>query len=218
MQVIHRNVCFAVTVVITLVACQESTQNLAQREPATHLPADTCNNPDAHILCCYEYIPETLTSTMKIAGDREHGEKLRITGTIYKADGKTPYPDVVLYVYQTDDNGYYSKAGNEKGFQKWHGRLHGWCKTDARGFYEIRTIRPARYPDNSMPANIHAAIKKPDTNQSYYVSDFVFKDDSLVNASYLKTITSLVGGTGILDVRKLPDSTWVGKRDIILTK
>ena len=34
----------------------------------------------------------------------EPGPKMVISGVIYKADGKTPAPDVVLYVYHTDQD------------------------------------------------------------------------------------------------------------------
>src|SRR5688572_27130373 len=37
----------------------------------------------------------------------EQGPKLAVSGTVYKSDGKTPAPGVVLYVYQTDQTGRY---------------------------------------------------------------------------------------------------------------
>ncbi len=121
-------------------------------------------------------MPTNLTSTMTISNQKEAGEKLIISGTTFKADGKTAFPNVILYAYHTDSKGYYSKIGTEKGVQKWHGRLHGWCKTDKNGRYEMQTIRPALYPDNSMPAHIHTAIKT-DSGQMYWITDYVFKDD-----------------------------------------
>jgi protocatechuate 3,4-dioxygenase beta subunit len=152
---------------------------------------------------------------MTIADQKETGEKLMISGTIFKAYGKTPFPDIILYAYHTDSKGYYSKSGNETGVQKWHGHFHGWCKTDSNGYYEIHTIRPARYPDNTMPAHIHAAIKT-DSGKMFYITDFVFKDDSLVNEKYLSSLVN-IGGTGVVDIKKTTENTWTGKRDIILT-
>lgn len=178
-----------------------------------HKP-DSCDNPDAAISCCFVNRPATLTNSMRITQPDDEGEKLTIWGTIFKADGVTPYPDLILYVYHTDSKGYYSKSGNEKGFQKWHGRHHGWCKTDSRGYYEIHTIRPARYPNNTMPAHIHAAVK---TNKGdmFWISDFVFKDDSLVNDKYLASLTT-TGGTGVVDIKKNGPDSWNGRRDIFL--
>jgi protocatechuate 3,4-dioxygenase beta subunit len=179
-----------------------------------HIPLaliDTCDNPDASIGCCFINVPPSLTSVMRIANEEEKGEKLIISGTIFKADGKTPCPNVTLYAYHTDSKGYYSKSGTETGAQKWHGRLHGWCRTDQDGRYEIRTIRPARYPDNSIPAHIHAAIKTS-TGQMQWISDFVFKDDDLVNEKYRSTY----GGSGVVDIKKTHKDIWAGKRDIVL--
>jgi protocatechuate 3,4-dioxygenase, beta subunit len=178
---------------------------------------DTCNDPDASISCSFINLPPSLSNTLNIAGKNEPGEQLVVSGTVFKADGKSPYPEIIMYAYHTDSKGYYSKKGTETGAQKWHGYLHGWCKTDSTGHYTIQTIRPARYPDNSMPAHIHAAVKKPG-GQMYWIADFVFEDDELVNRKYLSSIGNLVGGTGVVNVSKSVENKWVGKRDIVLTK
>src|SRR6266446_2307280 len=65
----------------------------------------------------------------------EPGPKMVINGVIYKADGKTPAPGVVLYVYHTDQTGHYSKKGNEKGWGLRHGYIRGWMKTNNNGEY-----------------------------------------------------------------------------------
>jgi protocatechuate 3,4-dioxygenase beta subunit len=121
---------------------------------------------------------------------------------------------VILYAYHTDSKGYYSKSGRETGVQKWHGRLHGWCRSDKNGRYQIHTIRPAPYPDNSMPAHIHAAVKTVN-NQLYWITDYVFKGDPLVNDKYLSSLSN-VGGTGVIELSNNLDNTWTGQRDIVL--
>ena len=185
---------------------QQHAGNIQQR-------INDCDNPDADINCCFINMPAQLTSAMHIPTQNEPGEKLFISGIIYKADGKTPFPDVILYAYHTDHRGYYSRSGTETGAQRWHGRLHGWCKTDRNGAYRIHTIRPARYPDNTMPAHIHAAVKMSNA-QMKWIADFVFKDDSLVNEEYLSRMDA--GGTGVVDVKRTEDNSWAGRRDIIL--
>ena len=195
-------------------SCGQTSSKQDHKQQITQTQIDTCDNPDANINCCFINMSRTLTSTMTITNSKEDGNKLIISGTIFKADGKTPYPDIILYAYHTDSKGYYSKNGNETGVQKWHGRLHGWCKTDNNGHYSIQTIRPARYPDNTMPAHIHAAIKT-DSGQMYWITDFVFKDDDLVNEKYLSSLVN-VGGTGVVDINKNPEFVWIGKRDIVL--
>lgn len=205
------------SLILNLLSCgqavpiSQSSQSIQEQEPLT------CDHPDAPISCSFVNIPAILTNKMSIAANQEVGEQLMISGTIYKADGKTPYPNVVMYAYHTDSKGYYSKNGKEIGVQKWHGRLHGWCKTGKDGYYIIYTIRPGAYPDHSLPAHIHTAIKQPD-GQMYWISDFVFKDDPLVNENYLKSISHLVGGTGILNVTKNKKGVWEDVRNIILTQ
>jgi protocatechuate 3,4-dioxygenase, beta subunit len=196
-------------------ACgQAATQGPAGSDTALAGP-DSCDDPDAHIACCFLNMPAALTET--IADRQEPGDKLVLSGSLFRADGVTPAPGVIMYAYHTDTKGYYSKRGTESGAQKWHGRLHGWCRTDELGRYAIRTIRPARYPDNSMPAHIHAAVKT-ENGLMYWISDFVFRDDSLVSEKYLRSTEKLAGGTGVVDLKQGPNGTWTGTRNIILAQ
>ena len=179
------------------------------------LTNDDCDDsPDGKLECYFINMPESLESTMIIPTTGETADDLIISGTIFKADGKTPYPGIILYAYHTDSKGYYSKSGKETGIQKWHGKLHGWCKTDSAGRYTIKTIRPAPYPNNSIPAHIHSALKMPD-NSMIYINDFVFKDDPFVDEKYKISFEREVGGTGIMELTK-KDNKWYGFRNIIL--
>jgi protocatechuate 3,4-dioxygenase beta subunit len=202
--------------IFTFSSCGQTNSKRQEMQNFIQQQADTCDSPDAHINCSFVSMPATLTSSMTIASKNEPGENLIVSGTIYKADGKTPYPNIIIYAYHTDSKGNYSKKGNETGAQKWHGYLHGWCKTDNKGQYKINTIKPARYPDNSIPAHIHVAIKK-DNGQMYWITDYVFKGDDLVNEEYLTSLNN-VGGTGVVDIVKDVENNWTGVRDIILTK
>lgn len=200
--------------IVTLFSlCGQSTPQSQQERLLRQSQKDTCNNADADIHCSFLNMPANVSNILTIAKANEPGEPLVITGTIYKADGKTPYPNMILYVYHTDHNGTYSKKGNETGIQKWHGYLHGWLKTNKTGYYEIRSIRPVRYPGNTIMAHIHAAVK-PDDGPAFYINDFVFKDDPLVNEEYLSKLIN-IGGSGVVDVKK-EGKIWKGKRDIIL--
>jgi len=199
--------------ILTSISCGQSNSERNNNQKITQAQIDACDSPDATVDCCFINIPATLTNVLTIASQQEPGEQLIISGTIFKADGKTPCPNAILYAYHTDSKGYYLKQGRETGAQKWHGRLHGWCKTDQDGHYEIHTIRPARYPDNSIPAHIHAAIKT-DNGEMQWINDFVFKDDNLVNKKYKTSY----GVTGIVDITKNAKNTWTGKRDITINK
>jgi protocatechuate 3,4-dioxygenase beta subunit len=208
------NLLSGVVFLLVLNSCGQTTSTQQDHQTVLY-SQDTCNNPDAHINCCFVNMPASLTNTMIIADKDEPGERLIITGTIYKQDGTTPYADVIMYAYHTNNKGIYAKRGNETGFQKWHGHLHGWCKTDSNGNYIIETIRPASYPNSTIPAHIHIAIKRPQTNNPFYINDFVFKDDPFVDDKYESSLVYTVGGNGILQLKK-ENGMWIGKREMIL--
>jgi protocatechuate 3,4-dioxygenase beta subunit len=85
--------------------------------------------------------------------------------------------------------------------------------TNVNGEYEIRSIRPAKYPNSNAPAHIHAAVKTP-ANDIYWISDFVFKDDPAIGKNYR---SNNPGGTGVVDMQ-LVNGTWTGTRDITLSR
>ncbi|MEP6584298.1 MAG: hypothetical protein ABJA90_08520 [Ginsengibacter sp.] len=143
----------------------------------------------------------------------ELGPKMEIGGTIYKRDGKTPAPGVVLYIYHTDQTGQYTPKENAVGWGKRHGYIRGWVKTNSRGEYKFYTLRPAPYPGRKAAAHIHPIIKETGKS-SYWIDEYVFDDDSLVNAEY-KNNMALHGGTGITKLNK-ENGMLVGHRDIIL--
>ncbi|MEO8399592.1 MAG: intradiol ring-cleavage dioxygenase [Ignavibacteriaceae bacterium] len=180
----------------------------------TEILKDTCDGPDANISCCFINMPDYISEIMKIAGESEEGQRMIIKGQILNEDEKTPYPGILIYAYHTDNNGYYSKKGNEKGIQKWHGYLHGWCRTNEEGRYEIHSIKPNRYPSNNAPAHIHWAIKKTDGEMSY-LNDFVFSNDSLVNDEYLSYLRS-PGDNGVIDLNDNGSGVLTGSRTTIL--
>jgi protocatechuate 3,4-dioxygenase beta subunit len=175
---------------------------------------DTCDSPDADIECCFINMPGNVSNIMTIAGEDEAGTRILIKGKVLKGDGETPYPGILIYAYQTDANGIYSKKGDETGSQKWHGYLHGWCRTDAGGNYEIHTIRPGKYPSNDFPAHIHAAFKEPD-GKTYYINDYVFADDEHVNNQYLRNLT-YPGDNGVITLIKNKEGIFEGERITIL--
>ena len=147
----------------------------------------------------YIDIPTNISSVDTSAGWAEKGQKLLVTGTIFKHDGKTPVPNVIIYYWQTDHNGYYlPKQGlNEKA--KRHGHIRGWIKSDEHGKFSIYTIRPAPYPNENIPAHIHTSIKEPNIDNEYYLDEFVFDDDRLLTGAKRKALENR-GGSGILRV------------------
>jgi protocatechuate 3,4-dioxygenase beta subunit len=118
--------------------------------------------------------PATMSWQATVAAEQEPGEPLVISGTVFAADGKTPAPGIVVYAYQTDARGLYTPDGRP-GVP----RLHGWMRTDDRGRYEFRTIRPASYPGQRVPAHIHMSVDAGGGEAT--VDDIHFRGDPLLS-------------------------------------
>ncbi|HMQ68308.1 MAG TPA: hypothetical protein PKA90_04900 [Ignavibacteria bacterium] len=176
---------------------------------------DTCDSPDANIDCSFRDMPSDLTNIMTISEAGEPGEKVIIYGNVFHSDSTTKYSGVIIYAYHTDSMGFYSKKGDETGVQKWQGHLFGWCITDSNGYYEIHTVRPGRYPSNEYPAHIHPVLKIPGEEKPFYINDFVFKDDSLVDEKYLSSL-QYPGGKGVVELKRSADGILTGQRNIVL--
>lgn len=210
------NIIIGVFMNLMYISCKQNSTPPYENQRITQTKIDSCDDPDANVHCCFVNMHQIPIDIMVIADNNVEGDRLVITGTIYKSDGKTPFPNILIYAYQTDSTGHYSKTGNEKGIQKWHGQLHGWCKTGTDGQYKIISIRPGAYPDNKFPAHIHAAIKTTN-GKAFYITDFVFKGDSLVNDNYISSLPKMQGGTGIIQLKK-ENNTWIGQRNIVLSE
>lgn len=157
---------------------------------------------------------EKLSSIDTLPDFHDEGPKLEISGIVFHPDGKTPARDVVLYVYHTDQTGIYPTKGNEKGWEKRHGYIRGWVKTNKNGFYKFYTLKPAAYPNRRDPAHIHISVKEPDKNE-YWVDAYLFDDDPLLTASERKRQENR-GGNGILKPVSQPNGVSIATRHIIL--
>nr|WP_295923274.1 intradiol ring-cleavage dioxygenase [uncultured Dyadobacter sp.] len=143
----------------------------------------------------------------------EGKKPLGIHGTVFKADGKTPAPDVVLYLYHTNEKGIYPKKGDEKGWARRHGYIRGWVKTDQKGFFKFGTLRPGSYPGSDEPAHIHVIVKEPGINE-YYVDEFLFSDDPLLTPERKQKLENR-GGSGIVQLVDV-GNMFKGGRNIVL--
>lgn len=162
----------------------------------------------------YIGMPEHIKPFDTSAGWTQKGQKLLITGTIYKIDGKTPAPDVILYYYHTNIHGVYAdKPGLDRRVLR-HGYIRGWVRSDANGKYAIYTVRPAAYPGQSFEAHIHPSIKEPNIDKEYYIDEFVFDDDTMLTNEGRKKFKNR-GGSGILRLFKKGDLQ-IAEHNIIL--
>ncbi|MBK7869190.1 MAG: intradiol ring-cleavage dioxygenase [Saprospiraceae bacterium] len=194
------------SIFVILNAC---TQSPAQSNKADKKVGGPCEGCEA----IYEYGNKKLSSVDTLPDFFDKGPKLKITGTIYKKDGKTPAKDVILYIYHTDQTGVYPTKGNEKGWAKRHGYIRGWIKTGTDGKYTFYTLRPASYPNSRNPQHIHPTIKEPGKSE-YYIDEFLFDDDPYLTAEQRKHGQNR-GGNGILKTTKFGDMQ-IAQHDIIL--
>lgn len=118
--------------------------------------------------------PAALSSQARIAPAGEPGRPLLVEGRVYRPDGKTPAAGVTVFAYQTDAEGLYHRAG-ERGW-----RLKGWVVTDAEGGFRLETIRPASYPDSTVPQHIHLTLEGPHVPRQW-TEEVRFADDPLVS-------------------------------------
>lgn len=141
----------------------------------------------------------------------ERGSRLVVSGVVYKADGITPAPNVVLYVYHTNQQGLYSKGG--KGWGKQHGSIRGWVRTNEKGEYRFYTLIPASYPNSTMEKHIHPTIKE-EGFKAYYIDEFTFDDDKYLTAEKRNRM-ELRGGNGVLTT-ELKNGMYYATRNIYL--
>ncbi len=138
--------------------------------------------------------------------DKEPGEPLIVSGTIYAPDGRAPAAGISLYVYQTDVTGVYSGGPRDT-------RIRGLMTTKADGRYEFHTIKPAPYPGVAPPAHIHAHILGPGYHE-YWIESYVFEGDPAITSAERQRISAAKGFNPILSLTKGPDGVLRGVRDI----
>ncbi len=187
------------------ISCQSQTKNNQSKKRV----GGSCQGCEA----IFEYGNKTLNPIDTLPGFKSNQPKLKITGTVFEKDGKTPAKDVILYIYHTNRKGIYETKGDEKNWAKKHGYIRGWIKTNKDGKYTFYTFRPASYPNTTIQQHIHITVKEPTINE-YYIDDFVFEDDPFLTDTE-KQRKPKRGGSGIVQP-ELRDNIYYIERDIIL--
>lgn len=112
----------------------------------------------------------------RLSTDADKAEKILITGTIFLADGKTPAPNTLIYLYHTDVHGIYGRGSEPR-----HGRYRGWMLTDSKGRYEFESILPASYPNSTIAKHIHMTLTTTDKREDW-VDSILFDGDRFLTA------------------------------------
>lgn len=116
---------------------------------------------------------------LTIVTSEESGTRLTLKGSVVD-QGDNPLAGARVYVYQTSAKGWYSDqaahvSGNS-GDQR-HARLFGYVIADPQGKFEVKTIRPAGYPQSTLPAHIHVEIKSGMEDNRALITEVQFSDD-----------------------------------------
>lgn len=164
----------------------------AQQQTQTQKVGGPCKGCEA----IFEYGSKVLSAIDTLADFKQTEPKLKLHGTVYKEDGKTPAENVIIYIYHTDREGLYTAEQNAAGWGRKHGYLRGWTKTNKLGQYTFYTFRPAAYPSGTEPEHIHITIKEPDKNE-YYIDEIVFTDDPLLTKAERPALSNR-GGSGMV--------------------
>ena len=179
----------------------------AAATPVVGLPCEDC---DVALIG----LPAHPPAIVQLAPDDEPGERLRLTGRVTDAQGRSRR-GVVVYAHQTDRQGVYPGEGGkgDDGIRQ-HGRLRAWAASDAEGRYTFLTIRPGSYPRSTMPQHIHLYVIEPGC-ALYYIDDVLFRDDPHLTASAARKADNGRGGSGIVTPVRTADG-WLARRNIVL--
>lgn len=158
----------------------------------------------------YDYSELQLNNTDTIPDFDSKPDKLKISGTIYQSDGKTPASDVILYVFQPDEDGNYELKRDAQRKRYIHHRA--WIKTDADGKYTFYTFMPGKFIRSKELKQIRRMIKEPGKPE-YDLDPFFFNDDPLIPdltlACRAKAVKSMLRLEHI-------DGMYIANKDIIL--
>jgi protocatechuate 3,4-dioxygenase beta subunit len=89
------------------------------------------------------------------------GQRLLVSGTVYRADCRTPLAGASIEVWQTNARGEYGPGEGTGGGRCCY--LAAALRTDARGRYRFETVKPGRYIGEAdpPPAHIHFEVRHP---------------------------------------------------------
>lgn len=155
--------------------------------------------------------PDKIGPKFDLADASHKGDLIKISGTVYRPDGKTPAPNTLIYLYHTDTEGHYGRSANEHR----HGKYRGWMLTNHNGSYAFVTIKPAPYPERKFAAHIHMTVTT-ETKREDWIDSILFEDDPLISARERSDAGKRGGFNPIVTLEKGDGGLYYAARDIQL--
>lgn len=146
-----------------------------------------------------------------LAKATDEGEPMIISGTVFKADGKTAAPNTLIYLYHTDMYGIYGRSGQHK-----HGKFRGWMLTDDKGRYEFRSIRPASYPNSTQSQHVHMTLTGTNFREDW-IDSILFEGDRFLTMRERENAGKKGGFNPIVTLEKATNGIYTARRDIQLS-
>ena len=184
-------------------AAQASNDKLLSAIKANSINDTNCN------WCGARDVPSDVSWRTRLAGKDDKGDRIRIGGTVYRADGTTVAPNILIYLYHTDIYGIYGRNGEHR-----HGRYRGWMLTDERGRYEFESILPASYPNSTIAKHIHMTLTGRELKEDW-VDSILFEGDRFLTAR--ERVPQRGGFNPVLTMEKRSDGVLSGVRDLRLS-
>jgi protocatechuate 3,4-dioxygenase beta subunit len=156
--------------------------------------------------------PENVSWKSVLEPKSDRDQPMIISGTVFEADGKTPAPNVLIYFYHTDSDGYYNR---KRPGEPLHGHFRGWMLTDKRGRYEFSSIRPAQYPERKFAAHVHMTLTGINFREDS-IDSILFEGDPLITAEERRLAGKKGGFNPIVKLEKDANGIWRATRDIQL--
>jgi protocatechuate 3,4-dioxygenase beta subunit len=103
------------------------------------------------------------------------GERLVVSGTVYRADCRTPLAGASIEVWQANAAGEYGPGQGTGGERCCY--LAAALRTDRRGRYRFETVKPGHYKgeERPPPAHIHVEVRHPDATG--VLTELLFEGD-----------------------------------------
>jgi protocatechuate 3,4-dioxygenase, beta subunit len=195
-----------------LFSCRSDTLAQKSASDVLSLIKKNANTSPAVNWCGAIDAPENVSWKSVLSKTSDRDEAMIISGTVYNPDGKTPAPNVLIYFYHTDSEGYYNR---KRDGEPLHGHFRGWMLTDAKGRYEFSSIKPAAYPVRKFAAHVHMTLTGKNFREES-IDSILFEGDTLISRQERETAGLKGGFNPILKLEKNASGIWQATRDIQL--